>query len=154
MKKLIVLAASRLFPGRSPMKSTRGFALASLLVFAVAFVLGAPAPASAGAAGSVHAKLYPAADSPSPNASGTATLSGYDNRGFYTVVSVSVSKLEPNASYYMGLVSATGSVGIGIQTDARGKGGNVWSSYGSFFMIGFQARVYDASGTVVLTSNP
>jgi hypothetical protein len=98
MKKLIVLAASRLFPGRSPMKITRRFAVATLLVIAVAIVLGAPAPASAGQ--STHT-LYPTANSPSPNATGTVTLYQDPGQGLWIEVHVSVSNLAPNASYNM-----------------------------------------------------
>jgi hypothetical protein len=102
MQKLIVLTASRLFPGRSPMKITRHFAVASLLVIAVAIVLGAPAPASAGKKGDqFYAKLYPTADSLSRHATGTVTLYYGPPYYIYDAVSVSVSKRAPNASYYM-----------------------------------------------------
>ena len=74
MKKLILLAASRLFSGRSPMKITRRFAVASLLVIAVAIVLGVPAPASAGKVKTPQVKLYPTADGPNRHATGTVTL--------------------------------------------------------------------------------
>ena len=93
MKKLIVLAASRVFPGRSPMKTTRRFALATLLVVAVAVVLGAPAPASAGQRSSylTYVKLYPTADSPSRNATGTVTL--LDPLGFaIAIVVIAIAK--------------------------------------------------------------
>ena len=164
MKKLIVLAASRLFPGRSPMKITRRFAVASLLVIALAIVLGAPAPASAG---KYHTpdhtqtvKLYPVADSPSPNANGVVTLyllNGWANV-YYDGVGVSVSKLAPNAWYSLSVPT----VGyFGIQTDARGKGEGVWyasaypSPYGAYWVIwSLSFQVYDASGALVLTSNP
>jgi hypothetical protein len=58
------------------MKITRRFAVASLLVVAVAVVLGAPAPASAGQRSSylTYVKLYPTADSPFRHATGTLTL--------------------------------------------------------------------------------
>jgi hypothetical protein len=137
------------------MKITRRFAVASLLVIAVAVVLGAPAPASA----AQHVKLYPAAGSPSPNASGTVTLSGY-YRGLYTVVSVSVSKLAPNTSYYMPVrVNIAVSpyeevIPLPIQTDARGNGKGGWRAPNSHYGIPPQFfQVYGGSG-VVLTSNP
>ena len=163
MKKLIVLAASRLFPGRSPMNTTRRFALATLLVLAVAVVLGAPAPASAfpqKKQGS-QVKLYPAADSPSPNATGTLTLVSRPGRMFYAAIHVSVSKLAPNASYYMPVTvvyntwSGTGEevFNVPIQTDARGNGGGGQGFNSGYIRPQFQSfQVYDASGTLVLTS--
>ncbi len=153
MKKLI--AASRLFPGRSPMKITRRFAVASLLVIAVAIVLGAPAPASAQK--HQQAKLYPAADGPFPHASGTVTVYPVDFLWSPCRISVSVSKLAPNASYYMPVKLVgyfdywgfwhEGEVSnVPIQTDARGSGkiGSVLCEYCS-------CQVYDSSGTLVLT---
>ena len=177
MKKLIVLAASRLFPGRSPMKITRRFALAVLLVVAVAVVLGAPAPASAGKVKGTQVTLYPPADSPSPNATGTVTLYPVDSRwpiypgGYSERVFVSVSKLAPNASYYMPVTvtvldTYTGwntrwTENVLIQTDAHGKGGGVWiggldsgRNYRNYYYItSVSFQVYNASGTLVLTSN-
>ncbi len=77
------------------MKITRRFAVATLLVIAVAVVLGAAAPASAS-----QVKLRPPADGPFPNAIGQVNLSM--ERGSYPGVnSISVSKLGPNTSYYM-----------------------------------------------------
>jgi hypothetical protein len=165
MKNLIVLAASRLLPGRSPMKTTRRFAVATLLVLAVAVVLGAPAPASAGKVKGTQITLYPTADSPSRNATGTVTLLYPLGSGpiiYFGAVSVSVSKLAPNASYYMPVtVYSTGGWSYGtyvanvpIQTDARGNGGGRFSIpgyYGYIWNASFQ--VYDSSGTLVLTPN-
>ena len=142
------------------MKITRRFAVASLLVIAVAIVLGAPAPAFADHRTQVT--LYPAADSPSPNATGKVTLSGNTSRMYYDRVSVSVSKLAPNASYYMlvTVVTANGPsvLGVGIQTDARGKGEGVLSSnhgpYGYYIVPQSSFQVYGPPGTLVLTTNP
>jgi hypothetical protein len=171
MKKLIVLAASRLFPGSSPMKITRRFAAASLLVIAVAIVLGAPAPASAGRKTYDGLTLYPAVDSPFPQATGTVTLY-HDSGLYYSVfaVSVSVSKLARNASYYMPVTvldpwwGTTWVENIPIQTDARGKGGGGWSGlnrghygwggYYNYYITTVTFQVCDGSGTLVLTPNP
>ena len=165
MKKLIVLTASRLLRGRSPMKITRRFAVASLLVLAVAIVLGAPAPASAGQRSSylTYVKLYPAADSPFRHATGTLTLH-HPSQGsglFFDRVSVSVSRLAPNASYYMPVtVYSTGGwsygtyvVNVPIQTDARGNGGGGFNTSGYGYIMTQSFQVYDSSGTLVLTSN-
>jgi hypothetical protein len=155
MKKLIVLAASRLFPGRDPIKITRRFAVATVLAIAVAVVLGAPAPASAGQNtidSTKQLKLHPPADSPSLKAIGTVTV--YYYRGVCEGVSVSVSKLAPNASYYMPVTSNYGIIYIPIQTDARGNGRGWLGGYNSGYWITSQSfQVYDASGTLVLTSN-
>ena len=146
MKKLIVLAASRLFPWRSPMKITRRFAVASLLVIAVAVVLGAPAPASGGPTNlKTQVKLYPAAGSPFPNARGTVTLYLYQQGPYSMGFSVSVSKLAPNASYHMS--------GVMIQTDAHGSGGAMYWPYPNGLIWSQSFQVYDSSGTLVLTSN-
>ncbi len=186
MKELIVLAASRRFGRRSPMKITRRFAVASLLVFAVAVVLGAPAPASAGKVKGTQARgtqvtLYPAADSPSPNATGTVALYPGSAAPVIDAVVVSVSKLAPNASYYMPVTvhedvwqffpyyvdegywvwvrSYEYDYNVPIQTDAHanGQGGLLGSGqYGNFYyedQITVTYQVYDASGTLVLTSN-
>ncbi len=157
-------------PERSPMKLTRRFAVATLLVIAVAVVLGAPAPASAGRYTYDALTLYPAADSPSPRATGAVTL--YQDRGlYYSVfgVSVSVSKLARNASYYMPVTvldpwwGTTSVWNIPIQTDASGKGNGGWSgynrgyyggSYYNYYITTVTFQVYDSSGTLVLTSNP
>ena len=172
MKKLIVLAASRLFGGKSPMKITRRFAVATLFVIAVAIFLGVPAPASAinpRRTQVERVKLYPAADSPLPHATGTLTAS-WSVGGFgYDAVGVSVSRLAPNASYYMPVTVVDpwrGTIGVWnvpIQTDARGNGKGGWSGYNRGYYYGnyydyhtttviFQ--LYDSSGTLVLTSNP
>ncbi len=166
MKKLI--AASRLLPGRGPMKITRRFAVATLLVLAVAVVLGAPAPASAiprDGPMTVHCKLYPAPDSPFPHATGTVT--GYLPSRYvpnYTAVVVSVSKLAPNASYYMPVTVGYYDYwgwheyidNVPIQTDARGNGEGGYfipgSNTGYSQYIVYQVfEVYDSSGTLVLT---
>ena len=153
------------------MKITRRFALASLLVIAVAIVLGAPALASAGRKTYDALTLYPAADSPFPHATGTLNL--YHDRGLYYsafAVSVSVSKLARNASYYMPVTvldpwwGTTWVENIPIQTDASGKGTGGWSGYNrgrygyggyyNYYITTVTFQVYDASGTLVLTSNP
>ncbi len=152
------------------MKITRRFAGAALLVLAVAVVLGASAPASAGRNTYDALTLYPAVDSPSPRATGTVTL--YQDRGLYQSVfgvSVSVSKLARNASYYMPVTvldpwwGTTGVYNVRIQTDASGKGNGGWSGYNRGYYGGYYYnyyittatfQVYDSSGTLVLTSNP
>jgi hypothetical protein len=162
MKQLIVLAASRLFPGRSPMKITRRFALATLLVLAVAVVLGAPVPASAGAG-----KLFPPTDGPFPNASGQYQMSWsavYPPGPVYSLTSVSVSKLAPNTSYYIPLYFARWSVDehgypvfVGwvlrncyFQTDAHGAYKSGTSKEGSGAIL-YGVQVFDSStGTLVL----
>jgi hypothetical protein len=152
------------------MKITRRFAVATLLVIAVAVVLGAPAPASAGRKTYDAVTLYPAADSPFPHATGTVTL--YQDGGLYYsvfAVSVSVSKLARNASYYMPVtvldpwLGTTWAQNISIQTDASGKGKGGWSGYNrghygwggyyNYYITAVTFQVYDASGTLVLTSN-
>jgi hypothetical protein len=166
MKELIVLASSRLFPGRSPMKMTRRFAVASLLVLALAVVLGAPAPASAGKVKGWQVTLYPAVGSPFLNASGQASLS--PDYGVYSLLnSFSVSRLAPNTSYHIPLYLKVWHVDehgypywsgewrlvrCGFQTDARGacKSGNVPGALG--WVLSGQVQVYDSStGTLVLT---
>lgn len=162
MKKLIVSAASRLLPGTNPMKLTRGIAVASLLIIAVAAVLGAPAPASAGTV-----KLYPPADGPFPSASGQVQLyynSIYPPGPVYYLNSISVSRLAPNTSYYMPLYYAQWSrdehgytVFVGwalynysFQTDTHGayKSGTSKGGYGAVL---YGVSVYDSStGTLVL----
>ncbi len=166
MKKLIVLAASRLLPGRSPMKITRRFAVASLLVVAVAVVLGTPAPASAAKRKHLtYVKLYPAADTPFRHATGMGTaMPAIEGWAVYQWVSVSVSRLAPNASYYMPVTvsdtwSGTGTlwfINVPIQTDARGNGEGGYfippSNTGYSQYIVYQVfEVYDSSGTLVLT---
>ena len=74
MKKLIVLAASRLLPGRSPKKITRRFALTALLCLG-ATLCTAPAHAQAGF-------VYPLScvvgvDDPDYGASGQVLLLGH-----------------------------------------------------------------------------
>ncbi len=152
MKKLIVLVASRLFPGRSPMKITRRFAVATLLVVAVAVVLGAPAPASAGRwtgpNNMVQVKLYPPTDGPFPNASGQLSVSIDSSGASGWLRGVAVSKLAPNTSYNMW------PYGISFRTDAHGayKSGNV---LGPMVNVLYALQVHDSSsGTVVLTSKP
>ncbi len=155
--------------------------MASLLVLAMAVVLGAPAPASAGRRSSgTYVKLYPTADSPNRHATGTVTLywSSTPPSVLYAV-GVSVSKLAPNASYYMpvtvheevwrywsdygGYYVWVGSdeydYNVPIQTDAYGNGqGWVRGSgqYGIYYyecQITVTYQVYDASGTLMLTPN-
>ncbi len=167
-------------PGRSPMKITRRVAVASLLIITVAIVLGAPAPSSAtGKVKGTQVALYPPAGSPSPNAIGSVTLEPYEYGGYMyaAAVSVSVSKLAPNASYYMPIMvldpplSGTTWEGrvyiynIPIQTDPHGKGESRWSGVKrGYYNDGFRHFVYDyyitsqsfavcdSSGTLVLTS--
>ena len=138
------------------MKITRRFALATLLVLAVAVVLGAPAPASAASA---TFKLYPAADSPFPHATGMVNLS--PEVGFLSSFSVSVSKLAPNASYYTPVTVRSHDYywgyydyvyNVPIQTDARGNGKGGFGRSDSL-ITSYLFQVYDASGTLVLTSN-
>jgi hypothetical protein len=158
------------------MKITRRFAVATLLILAVAIVLGAPAPASATGKGRLTwtFKLYPTADSPSRHATGTVTLYPSDTPPLIDAVSVSVSKLAPNASYYMPVtvsyfevtIYGTNVYGsyvynVPIQTDASGNGagGYVCRSYYDrngnliYYERGVSSLydVYDASGTLVLT---
>jgi len=146
------------------MKITRRFAVATLLVVVVAIVLGAPAPASAGKVKGTQVTLYPTADSPSRNATGTVTLAYPLGSGpllYFRAVSVSVSRLAPNASYYMPVTvvyntwSGTGEevFNVPIQTDARGNGGGGQGFNSGYIRPQFQSfQVYDASGTLVLTS--
>jgi hypothetical protein len=154
-------------PGRSLMNITRRFAVASLLVIAVAVVLGASAPASAGAV-----KLSPPTDGPFPNASGQYQVywsSIYPPGPAGSLNSVSVSKLAPNTSYYIPLYYARWSsdehgypVFLGwvlyhfsFQTDAHGafKSGISKGGYGAIVYV--MPAVYDSStGTLVLTSSP
>ncbi len=144
------------------MKITRRFAVATLLVIAVAVVLGTPAPASAGAV-----KLHPPTDGPFPNASGQVQLSYSPinpGAGYY-VNSVSVSRLAPNTSYYIPVSVALWSRdehGFPLfkgwelrnwyfQTDAHGayKSGMSKGGYAAIFN---GVKVYDSStGTLVLT---
>ncbi len=163
MKNLIMLAASRLFSGRSPMKITRRFAVASVLAIAVTMVLGTTAPASAGTA-----KLYPPTAGPFPNATGQVQLSYnsiYPPGPVYYLNSVSVSKLAPNTSYYIPLYFARWSVdehgypvfvgwalyNFSFQTDARGACKSGMSKGGSAAIL-YGVKVYDSStGTLVLT---
>ena len=151
------------------MKITRRFAVASLLVIAVAVVLGAPAPASAGKVNRTQVTLYRTVDSPTRNATGTVTP--YQDPGgiYYSAVGVSVSKLAPNASYYMPVTVldpwwGTSAIWhVRIETDAHGKGESGWSGYNAgyyggnyynYYITTVTFQVYDSSGTLVLTSNP
>ena len=154
--------------GRSPVKITRRFAVASLLVIAVAILFGAPASASAGSV-----KLYPPTAGPFPNASGTYAVSSssiYPPGPAYYINSLSVSKLAPNTPYYIQVYLAQWSVdqhGYPVfkgwmlrnwyfQTDAQGayksgvsKGGFGAIGYGAIF---YGVKVHDSStGTLVLT---
>ena len=154
-------------PGRSPMKITRRFAVASLLVLAVAIVLRAPAPASAGKVLGTQftLKLYPTADSPSRNTTGSVTLWPIGYGPACAAVGVTVSRLAQNASYYMPVawryrdywgVWHDQVYNVPIQTDAHGKGeGGLGFGYNSGrYIMASSFRVYDASGTLVLTSTP
>ncbi len=141
------------------MKTTRRFA--TLLVIAVAVVLDAPAPASAGRGTYDTYKLYPAADSPFPHATGKLTLYSAGPPTFLADgVGVSISRLAPNASYYMTLTWTYRDYlgfwhdqfyNVPIQTDAHGNGGGGFSAsrYGGFIVS--WSEVYDSSGTLVLT---
>jgi hypothetical protein len=152
------------------MKITRRYAVASLLIIAVAIVLGAPAPASAGKVKGTQftLKLYPTADSPSRNTTGSVTLWPIDYGPACVAVGVSVSKLAPNASYYMPVawryrdywrIWHDQVYNVPIQTDARGNGGGGFSRTGGlgpsdFLIMPSLFQVYDSSGTLVLTSIP
>ncbi len=111
MKKLVVLAASRLFPGRSPMKITRRFALTVLLCLGATLCATAPARA--------QGFIYPlscvvgVAD-PDYGASGAYVFSGRQTMTWldpvngigYTVyvgrLSLRCSGLTPGAVYSVG----------------------------------------------------
>ncbi len=153
------------------MKTTRRFAMATLLVIVVAIVLGVPAPASATGKGALTStfKLYPTADSPSRHATGTVTVYPSSTPQSIGAVAVSVSKLTPNASYYMPVtvsyfrvtIYGTNVYGsyvcyVPIQTDARGNGAGGYgcrSNNYNYDETGLHSSfdVYDASGTLVLT---
>ena len=80
MRKLIVLAASRVFPGRSPMKITRRFAVGTLLVLAVAvaaLLAGASALAghTYGQRSTYSVKLAPTGIEPEASGVAKVTLS-------------------------------------------------------------------------------
>jgi len=142
------------------MKTTKHFAL---MVMAVALVLGTAAPATAGG---THFKLdlYPPADSPLPNASGSVALTLYYEAD-YRLDSVSVSRLAPNTSYYMPLTVYDFDSGqwiatsLQFQTNQRGNWlGSLewhlavyWTWGGGPFLPPFD--VYDSSThTLVLTN--
>lgn len=99
------------------------------------------------------AKLYPVAESPFPSASGTVTW--YRTVYVYppgVSIIVSVSKLAPNASYYMPVLVYDPSRGwwpdeVWIQTDSHGNGG----SEASGWELSTASEVYDSSGTLVLS---
>ncbi len=148
------------------MKITRRFAVATLLVLAVAVVLGTPAPATVFQRTLAAYKLYPTADSPFPHATGKVTL--YFNPAstpplfIADGVIVSVSKLAPNASYYMPVTLSYYDnywgwldevYNVPIQTDAHGTGKGGFG-YSDYIIMSFLFQVYDSSGTLVLTSNP
>ena len=139
------------------MKITRRFAVASLLVIAVATALGAPAPASAGQPKPFAVlKLYPTADSPRPNATGTVA-EYWNNNWSYAYWVVSVSKLAPNASYYTPVTLVDWGQpyveNVRIQTDAHGNGEGAFLVDYPQYIAAWSCEVYDASGTVVLTPN-
>jgi hypothetical protein len=131
----------------------------------LAVALGASAPASAGTVKGQQLALYPAADSPSPNATGKVTLYGDTYLMTYDAVGFSVSKLAPNASYYMPVsvvlvrTHALIVINVPIQTDVHGKAENVLPSTqaspnGWYIPLQGPFQVYDASGTLMLTSSP
>ena len=85
MKKLIVLASSRLFPGRSPMKITRRFAVTALLCLGATLCTTAPARAQAGF-------VYPLScvvgvEDPDYGASGQYSFSGMQTMSGFDPVS-------------------------------------------------------------------
>ncbi len=146
------------------MKTTRRFAVASLLVIAVAIVLGAPPPASAGkvkGAQVMQVTLYPAAASLSPKATGNVTLYQELGQVAFYALSVSVSRLAPNASYYMPVILRYRDYwggwhdrvyNVPIQTDARGNGESGFG-HSNYLIMSSLFQLYDSSGTLVLTPN-
>ena len=144
--------------------------MATLLVIAVTIVLGVPAPASAGSISRIvkmQVKLYPAADSPFPHATGTVTLYRGSTPPLIGAVAVSVSRLAPNASYYMPVayryrdywrVWHDQVYNVPVQTDARGNGGGWFGRTGGlgpndFLIMSSLFQVYDSSGTLVLAGH-
>jgi hypothetical protein len=111
--------------------------------------------ASARVRDNIHITLSPPADSLFPHAGGSITLALYRPPIWYWLNEVSVSKLAPNASYYMPLYvydsyGRWAWINLPIKTDTRG---NCMGSVGGRLIdvaTGFE--VYDSSGTLVLTS--
>jgi len=151
MKKLTVLAASRLFPGRSPMKITRRFAVATLLVIAVAIaslLAGASALAGHGygQTSTYCVKLAPTGIERDASGVAKVTLSLYlpvsGARG-----TVTCNGLAPNANYvvlingvyYNGVRTLPWTYKVSFTTDARGAGGITYSvqcaSFGPTFGV-------------------
>lgn len=147
------------------MKTTKQFALAALLGIAVAVVLGTAAPATAGGT-NFKLALYPPADSPLTNASGSVALTLYYESD-YRLDGVWVSRLAPNTSYYMPLTVYDFESGqwiatsLQFQTNQRGNWhGSLewhlavyWGWGGMPILPPFE--VYDSSThALVLTSSP
>lgn len=149
------------------MKPTKHFALAAMFVMAVAFVLGTATPATAGPRKTqFKVGLYPPADSPLPNATGSIAVTVYYQQD-YRLDGVSVSNLAPNTSYYFPLTVYDSDSGqwfgtfFQFQTNERGNWrgavdglaplcGGYW---GGTPYVCFD--VYDSSThTVVLTTDP
>ena len=135
MKKLIVLTASRLLPGRSPMKFTRRFALATLFVIPVAvaaLLAGASALAghTYGQRSTYSVKLAPTGIEPEASGVAKVTLALYNPvssaRG-----TVTCKGLTPNAKYVVWITGASyngtywvpSTYGFSFTTDARGASG-------------------------------
>jgi hypothetical protein len=164
MKKLIVLAASRLLPGRSPMKITRRFAVTALLVSAVAVAaLLAGASALAGHGGYGQTSTYRFKLPPTgiePDASGVVKMA----LSLYNPVSgargtVTCTGLTPNANYvvlinavyYNGVQGFPWTYRFSFTTDARGAGGIAYSVQCSSFGPTFGVTG-GPSGQLVLAS--
>ena len=149
------------------MKPTKHFALAALLLLAMAVVLGTPAAATA-FGGKASVPLRPPVGGPFPNASGGLSLTQASPDWEVSWLDrVSVSGLAPNTSYYMPLFVEDDVSGqwfftsLQFQTDPRGnwKGSPGWLvetahlTWGGLVFHPFE--VYDSStGTLVLTSRP
>ena len=137
MKKLIVLAASRLLPGRSPMKITRRFALATFLVIAVAVVLGMTAPASAAPKWWMKHTYVNVGDE--PHAAGWWGINWFSSANNY--LEVRCRGLTPGARY---IVAGAG----GFTADHRGQGGFVTGNY--TYGGGYQVSRVEATGYVLI----
>ena len=97
-------------------------------ILAAAMLMGAISTADAAQPGNkAHVTLYPPAGSPFPQASGSVTLSLFSPPAAYWLDTVAVSKLAPNASYYMPLQVKDFSTGqwvsgtLVFQTDSHGS---------------------------------
>ena len=152
MQKLIVLAASRLLPGRSPKKITRRFAVATLLVLAVAVaaLLAGPSVLAKPAYG--HISTYSVKLAPTgiePDAAGVAKVSlAFFLPGPIASGTVTCKGLTPNANYVVRIIGGTSVASVPFTTDARGAG-TITYGVGSSFVPTF--LVYGGpSGQLVL----